>query len=296
MTGHVELKTEPLAPQTFVGAKGLRIVADVGGPDDAPLVSLAHGGGQTRHSWKDTAQLLVEAGYRTVSMDLRGHGDSGWAEDEDYDLPVTAADMESVVRATATGRGVNLVGASWGGLSSLVAFSHLRDLDVRSIVLVDVVPRVGTRGSGRIQGFMRAHLDGFASLDEAAEAVAAYRSGHRKPNDAAGLLKNLRQGEDGRFHWHWDPARLKRNPPVDVALVEGFAAKVTCPVLLVRGGHSDIVTDEGIAKLRALIPQLEVTTIEDADHMVVGDDNNIFATGLIEYLGRVSPLNGGTDG
>lgn len=287
------MNAEPaLHPREFVGGKRLKIVADLGGPQDAPLVSLAHGGGQTRHSWKDTARRLVDAGYRVVSMDLRGHGDSGWAPDADYGLPVTATDMENVVRASDTGRGINLVGASLGGLTSLVAFSQLADLDLRSVVLVDVVPRVPQRGSGRIQGFMRAHLAGFANLDEAAEAIAAYRSGRRKPNDAAGLLKNLRRAEDGRYYWHWDPARLNRKVPIDVELVERFAAKVTCPVLLVRGGRSDIVTDEGIAALKAFVPQLEVTAIADADHMVVGDDNSVFADGLIDFLGRVSPLKG----
>jgi pimeloyl-ACP methyl ester carboxylesterase len=273
----------------FEGADGLRIAADVGGPKGAPVVILAHGGGQTRHSWKDTAVRLAQSGYRVANIDLRGHGESGWAKDGDYELPVTARDMDAVVRASAGAAGVHLVGASWGGLTAMVAAPNLMDVGLHSIVLVDVVPHVNMNGSDRIQKFMRRHLDGFANLEEAADAVAAYRPDKPRPSDPSRLLKNLRRTEDGRFYWHWDPARLTRKKVLDLPLLEAAAARISIPVLLIRGGRSDIVTDEGVAQLRAMLPQLEVVAIKHADHMVVGDDNRLFAEGLIDFLERTSP-------
>jgi pimeloyl-ACP methyl ester carboxylesterase len=277
-----------LAPGRFEGAGGVFIVGDVGGPEGAPLVCLGHGGGQTRHSWRDTAQRLASAGYRVVSIDLRGHGDSDWAPDGDYDLPVTAADLEAVVRANDQGAGVCLVGASWGGLTSLVAAPALADVPVRSIVLVDVVPRPDAKGGERIQRFLHAHLDGFATLDEAVAAVAAYRP-DRPSGDPAGLMKNLRKRGDGRLYWHWDPARLKRKKRIDSALIEDAARQIRVPVMLVRGGRSDVVSDSGVEDLRDILPALEVVTIGGADHMVVDDDNRVFADALIGFLQRTAP-------
>ena len=53
----------------------------------------------------------------------------------------------------------------------------------------------------RILGFMAAHAGGFASLDEAAAAVAAYQPQRTQKSDPSGLRKNLRQREDGRWYY-----------------------------------------------------------------------------------------------
>ena len=66
-------------PQQWASRDGLRLVGDVRGPVDGQLTVLLHGGGQTRHSWKGTADQLIESGYRVATYDARGHGDSGWS-------------------------------------------------------------------------------------------------------------------------------------------------------------------------------------------------------------------------
>ena len=63
----------------FEGFEGIHLAADVRGNEDAWPVLLMHGGGQTRHAWGNTAESLAEQGWKTVSLDLRGHGDSEWA-------------------------------------------------------------------------------------------------------------------------------------------------------------------------------------------------------------------------
>ena len=61
----------------FEGFEGIHLVADVyGDPDDWPVL-LMHGGGQTRHAWGGAAAVLAEQGWRTVSLDLRGHEGDG---------------------------------------------------------------------------------------------------------------------------------------------------------------------------------------------------------------------------
>src|SRR5919197_463461 len=93
---------EPVpAPATteFEGRDGNRLVADVAGADDAPPVVLLHGGGQTRHSWGTTLDVLADRGWRAYSVDLRGHGDSEWAADGDYTLSAFADDVRAISRA-----------------------------------------------------------------------------------------------------------------------------------------------------------------------------------------------------
>ena len=75
---------------------GMRIAADEW-PGDGPAVVLAHGGGQTRHSWGGTAAALAAHGHRVVSIDLRGHGDSAWDTDGDYSMRAYRDDALAVV-------------------------------------------------------------------------------------------------------------------------------------------------------------------------------------------------------
>lgn len=283
-------------PVFFEGYEGLPIAADRLGPASAPLVLLAHGGGQTRHSWKDTATRLADNNYQVISMDLRGHGESGWASPDKYTLDHYARDVQAVARAGAGGLPVTFVGASLGGMASTIAAPRMSDVGVSALVLVDVVPRYERGGSSRISNFMHAYRDGFEDIDEVVQAVSEYKRRPARPEDRVGLLKNLRTGDDGRLYWHWDPKRLKPDgrvfTPEDLDLMEASAGALGKPILLVRGVNSDIVSDEGVDALRAVAPQLEVKTVADAEHMVVGDNNAVFGAVLIEFLRRVSPLAG----
>src|SRR5256885_5273524 len=103
----------------FKGRDGLRLAADVAGDAGAPPVVFFHGGGQTRHAWGTTLDVLAGEGWRAYSVDLRGHGDSDWAEDGDYTLDAFSADVLAV--ATSLDQLPVLVGASLGGIASLAA-------------------------------------------------------------------------------------------------------------------------------------------------------------------------------
>src|SRR4029077_7284137 len=104
------------------GRDGNRLAADVAGDPGNPPVMLFHGGGQTRHSWGTTMHVLADEGWRAYSVDLRGHGDSDWAQDGDYTLDAFSGDVVSI--AGSLSRSPALVGASLGGLTSMVAISE----------------------------------------------------------------------------------------------------------------------------------------------------------------------------
>jgi pimeloyl-ACP methyl ester carboxylesterase len=275
------------------GHGGLRLVGDVAGPDDGLPVLLLHGGGQTRNSWGRALDALAARGARAVAIDMRGHGDSEWSPDASYLPEHFGSDVENAARAFSElsgNRRVLLVGASMGGVAGMLATGPLGDL-VAGLVLVDIVPEIRMEGARRILDFMNSAPDGFASLEEAADAVAEYLPHRPRPSAVDGLRRNLRQQPNGRWVWHWDPAMV-REVLNDVELVRGgldsAAAEIRVPCLLVRGLLSDIVDDEGVEHLRGLVPQLQVVDIADAAHTAATDDNDAFVAAVLDFAGRLA--------
>lgn len=263
---------------------GVEIAFDDSGLENWPTVVFLHGGGQTRHSWREATVSLNRLGYRTLNVDLRGHGDSSWATDGAYGLDAHVEDL-TVLIAELTDR-PTMVGASLGGMISLLMAGEPDPPAIGALVLVDVVPRFEAAGTAAIQTFMKASPDGFASLDEAAQAIAAYLPHRPRPTSQAGLRKNLREGTDGRFRWHWDPAMMGGPGGIDAAQtrLEGAARRVTMPTLLIRGALSKVVSDEGARAFLELVPHARYANVAGADHMVAGDRNSEFLAPLLDFL------------
>ena len=274
----------------WAGPGGVTIAGDSWGDPNGPLVLLQHGGGQTRHAWKGAGEALGAAGYHAVSFDARGHGDSDWAPDGTYGQDVMVEDLVAVIAALGNARPV-LVGASMGGGVSLVAVGEDR-VDATALVLVDVAPRLEAEGTGKIQAFMSQKPEGFSSLEEVADAIASYQPHRKRPDSLDGLAKNVRLGDDGKYHWHWDP-RFRtglRDLERREARLEACARKLTLPTLLVRGGLSDVLSEEGARSFLEMYPKSEYVNISNAGHMVAGDRNDIFADAVIEFLSRTVPV------
>ncbi|MDH3300805.1 MAG: alpha/beta hydrolase [Acidimicrobiia bacterium] len=282
-------------PQTVIikTASGLQVVGNQwrgGDPTVAPVV-LAHGGGQTRHAWGSTARALAAMGHRVLTIDLRGHGDSDWAPDGDYSVERFVDDAESVL--DWIGRPVVWVGASLGGMTGLILSTRRVD-DVAALILVDITPRPRPDGVERILAFMSGDVErGFASLEEAADAVAAYQPHRPRPDDLSGLAKNLRRGDDGRWRWHWDPAFLDIRRGTDMADIPGFnpaekaARELTLPTLLVRGRLSDLVTEAEAREFLAMVPHAEYLDVVGAGHMVAGDRNDVFTHAVTRFVAKL---------
>lgn len=272
----------------FHGHGGVTLAADEAGPSDGPSVIFLHGGGQTRHSWGTALDAASARGLHAITVDLRGHGDSDWAPDGDYRIDAHVGDIRAIV-ATLPDPPV-LVGASLGGLASLLTVGESPAPIARGLVLVDVVPQIEMEGAQEIRGFMTGNPDGFATVEDAADAVATYLPHRKRPSDPTGLMKNLRRHADGRLYWHWDPAMLEDIKGLDPADREArftrAATRVRAPTLLIRGGMSRIVSMDGVAAFQSAIPHSEFINIEQADHMVAGDANDAFNAPLLDFLDR----------
>lgn len=271
---------------SFEGRDRIALRAEAWGEPSASPVLLLHGGGQTRHAWSGTCVALARQGWYAVALDLRGHGESDWDEAGDYSLDAFRDDLVAV--ASTFDRPPVLVGASLGGLASLVAVAETEQSLVAGVVLVDIAPRLEPAGVSRIVAFMRSRPDGFESLEDAADAVAAYLPHRSRPKDLSGLEKNLRLGADGRYRWHWDPRflsvedgdRASGNPDRLAEAARGLRV----PTLLVRGKLSDLLSEEGVRSFLDLVPHADYADVSGAGHMVAGDRNDAFTSAVTEFL------------
>jgi pimeloyl-ACP methyl ester carboxylesterase len=280
------MQSDPVAMK-FHGRHGNALHADAFGVPTAPPIVLLHGGGQTRHSWHATARRLAREGWFALTLDLRGHGDSAWDDEARYHYDDFADDL--VALSAELARQPVLVGASLGGLACLLAEGKANQPLARALILVDIATRMNPAGAQRIMDFMRARPDGFASLDEASDAIAEYNPHRTRPRDLSGLAKNLRQGNDGRWRWHWDPRfmAIEGRPNAATDALDQAAAALAIPTLLVRGKQSDLLTMEGVEHFLQLAPDTEFCDVSGAGHMVAGDKNDIFSDAVLGFLRRL---------
>merc|ERR1719238_159028 len=291
------------------------VVAEAfGSPTDQPVVFL-HGGGQNRWTWERTALEIAPRGFYVVTVDMKGHGDSYWDPDAAYTSGDYGKDLGTFLERSGLAKHRPcLVGASLGGLSILMS-DAARGV-ASAIVLVDITPRMELAGVHRIVSFMqRTAASGFATLQEASAAVASYQQHrNREPRtqeQLQSLRKVLRQQEDGRWRWHWDPAFIS-GPKARMA-VEGAeddadnhkwleqsreayikgARCISSPCLILRGRESDLVSLDGVKDFLAAVPHAEFVDIADAHHMVAGDSNSVFTAEVLAFLSKLFPSPAG---
>lgn len=265
------------------GADGLTIAADAYGDPSHPPLLFLHGGGQSRSAWRGAARSLASAGFHGLSLDLRGHGESDWAPDGNYAFDRHVADIESVIRDLR--QPAILVGASLGGHVSLIAAAQLPDL-VRALALADVTPWLDEDDADALRGAMRRSAEGFETVAAAAAMVDALRGTTSRGNPER-LRPHMREGEDGRLYWRWDP-RFIRDEFVrhggEGGLFAQSAAALRVPTLLMHAQHSNVVTPEQVRRFREVVPALRYAQIAGVGHMVTGDDNDAYLPALQTFL------------
>lgn len=290
MSAGERLPGTPVPMHRWDGHNGVTIAGDTWGDPAGQLVMLLHGGGQTRHAWKGAGETLGESGYHAVAFDARGHGDSDWAvTSEEYAPDCMVEDLICVATALGSNNPI-LVGASMGGGTSLLSLG-LNKVDAAALVLVDMAPKIEPEGSRKIQEFMSQKPEGFDTLEEVAAAIANYQPHRKRPRNLDGLAKNVRLGANGKYVWHWDPKRRagQRINGEYRDRLRDAADTLTLPTLLVRGGLSDVLSEEGAQSFLQQAPHAEYVNVKDAAHMVAGDRNDIFAGSVVEFLKRVAP-------
>ncbi len=265
---------------------GIRLSLRYYGDDRDPCVLMAHGFGQTQYAWEVTGRRLAAAGWQAVSYDARGHGESDRAPSGEYDFEQFVEDFRRVCASLPNLPVV--IGASMGGLTALLAHSEKPKVEIKSLVLVDIAPRWDERGVTAMLAFMRQHPQGFETLEEASEAVRGFLPHRRRNDKSTSLNRNLRQAQDGRWYWHWDPAMLalaEKSSNLQSRL-QSASRRLKLPTLLVTGGQSELIGAEHADEFLKLAPHAEHREIADAAHMVAGDANDRFLGAIAAFLKR----------
>jgi pimeloyl-ACP methyl ester carboxylesterase len=269
----------------FLEVEGGRIAYEVAG--DGPLVVLAHGMGDTRNAYRFLVPVLVKAGYRVASADLRGHGESstGWPS---YTRTDTANDLLALIRRLG-GRAV-IVGHSFAGGAATIAAAKAPEL-VCAIAEVDPFTLVPKLSLGAFLTNRRYRRGGLRLMGTALTGrIGVWLSylnvafPDPKPGDYAeamtALAANLR--EPGRM----DAARkMGRSRPADAAAALGG---IRCPALVFMGTLDPDWPDpkaEGdriVAQMPAGLGRL--VTVDGAGHYPHTQSPDQVAAALLPFL------------
>ncbi len=286
----------------FTTRAGLSLAADVGGDASDPVVLLLHGARENRHAWSRAARALVSAGRHVVSLDLRGHGDSDWAPDQDYSLDAYVRDVRDVIAQLPSKPAV--VGYLLGGLVGLTLAGEDQEDSLSALVLLNTTLHVEPQFFNATTLFSRTMAEGFASVEEAALAVSEQQPYRARIGSHASLRRSLRQGDDGRWRWNYDPADMADDNPRRVTIahcwdrLQAAAGKVRVPTLV--AGMANLVTEAQAQQMQQMMPGAEVNVLPPAEG-VGGDITESFDAVLVGFLERVArraddrPATGGVD-
>jgi pimeloyl-ACP methyl ester carboxylesterase len=237
--------------------------------DGEPELVFVHGAAQNAHTW-DTVALAL--GRPLVAIDLPGHGHSDWRDDGHYG-PVDNAEAIATTIAELAPTARAVVGMSLGGLTTLALASRHADL-VRKAVIVDVTPGTDHAKAAPIVAF----IDGpetFEGFDALLQRTIQFNPTRSESSLRRGVLHNARPRDDGRWEWRYDRLDRIRDAAADGVVDFGELwpdlEAARCPLLLVRGGTSGVVTDDDVAEWMKRQPSTEVVTVEGAGHSIQGD-------------------------
>ena len=276
------VENEPV--DRFVEVNGINLHYLEWGNTDRPTILMLHGISQQAHSW-DFISLPLSVDYRVIALDQRGHGDSDWSPNGNYSTDIYVGDIEGFVGAMGL-QNFHLMGHSMGGRNSL-AWASGRPGVLKSLTIVDTGPETQRRGQNRIQQF-RELPDELDTLDEFASRVMEY-TGRNREQTMGALKYSIRQRQDGKWTWKYDKAmRVSgfRAPTwTPEQLWDGWR-KIDCPALVVRGARSDIFADETMVRMAEEHPDCTTVTVENAGHLVQGDNPPDFLAAVRSLLSR----------
>jgi esterase len=273
----------------FITVNGLRLhYLDFGNSDKPPLICI-HGLSGNAHNFAALAQYL-STDYHVISLDVRGRGDSQWGPPDDYTQTNYCSDLAMIVEQLRFPR-VTLIGTSMGGAIAMLYGGGYPER-VERMILNDIGPEVDSSGVKRITDYMTTAPVEFGSLAEVGEYYRQnYPAMRQMPEQL--LLEfvkwAVKSNERGRLTWKIDPAirNLRRTGsgarPLDMWVPY---ARITAPILVIRGADSDILARSTAERMRSVLPQL--TTIVEVPG--VGHAPSLLEpealTAIKQFLGR----------
>ena len=254
------------------------------GNDDKPPMILLHGRTNSAHTW-DFTSLAFHDSFHVIAVDQRGHGESGWSPDGEYGLDGLVPDIRGFIDTLGL-QDVTLVGHSMGGRASMAYASEHTDR-LQALVVVDMAPQIERDEIDSIAGWRRlpAETDSFEEFVEAAHKLNPRRTVEQLRGS---LAHQLRHYESGKWSWKWDPALRQANTNgwTTERLWEAVS-NIRCPVLLIRGGDSGLVSDATVERMKECMPGMQAVVIEGAGHQVAGDKPALLQQAMRDFMATI---------
>ncbi len=260
---------------------------DWGNPDAPPLV-LVHGGRDHCRNW-DWVAADLRRDWHIIAPDLRGHGDSQWSSDGDYNLAGFIYDLSQLIDQQRLAP-VTLIGHSLGG-NIAVRYTGIYPDKVRRLVAIEglgLTPKtLAERARQGIAERMQAWIAEqhglsarlprrYGSIDDAFKRMQGENQ-HLSPEQARHLTQHgVNQNEDGTYSWKFDNY-VRSRPPHDLTAeqIHTLWSRITCPTLLVCGTESwstNPLEDGRASHFRTA----RVAAVEGAGHWVHHDRLAVF--------------------
>jgi len=254
-----------------------------GEPGATPVV-LLHGGNQSAHSW-DLVSLHLADRYHVFALDQRGHGDSEWNRGADYSIEAMARDVEGFLAVCGIERPV-IFGHSMGGMVAL-ALTHQRPKLARGAVLVDVGPEISESGTRLIGEFVHKNIE-FDDMEEFLDRVEKYDPYRTRVHMQRTLKYNLLRRADGRYVSKTDRRRFLSKDEQGRPRLRGAPGldelgDMKFPVLVVRGGDSNVLLQEPAERFAAALPEGRLVTVPDCGH-------NVHSQNTLGFLDAIAPI------
>lgn len=241
---------------------------DWGAPNPAWTVVCVHGLTRNAHDFDMLAQVLAARGARVLAFDVVGRGRSSWLPDaNDYRAPVYARQLARALALLGLGA-VDWVGTSMGGLIGM-AIAAGEGFPIRRLVLNDIGPFLPRQAVRTIQGHVGLDPE-FASLAEAEAHLRRIHAPFGPLSDAQWrhLAEHSVRTDGARLRLHYDPRIAKAFAELaaaDVDLWEQWE-RIRCPVLVLRGERSELLTPETFAAMQQRGPRATGVTIPAVGH------------------------------
>ncbi len=240
------------------------------GPEDAGrTVVCVHGLTRNGRDFDDLARALAGRGWRVAAPDVVGRGDSDWLVGKaGYDFAQYVADMTLLI-ARLGGQPVSWVGTSMGGIIGQMIAAG-RDAPIRAMVLNDIGPFLDKAGLARIKGYV-GNDPSYATFEEAKAAIddVTDKFGPMDADQRRRFVElSVRTRTNGAITMNYDPKiawTIKEAEPADIDLWPMWSA-IRCPVLVMRGAESDLLSAATAKRMRAEGPKAEEYVVDGVGH------------------------------
>ena len=266
-----------------VEARGLRFHYVEWGEPDAPVILMLHGLTSVCRIW-DTVARAFQDRYRIIALDQRGHGESEWPAGADFATDDYVSDLAALVDGWGLER-FDMIGLSMGGMNG-IAYAARNPERAGHLVVIDIPPMIPHEKRPSLQLDKHIAEHGHPVLDNPDVALALIRLTNQTTSDDAlrhrlsHQLKRLDDGKyvfkyDARVSYYWNPSDLWEELP-----------KVQAPVLIVRGGKSQVLPESTAERMRAAFPNAELITVAEAGHTVPEDTPDQFIEAVEAFLAK----------